>query len=154
MRSDLQAIGLLEANHPGPEFMKLLTFMGCSPSVGSGEQDGDYNNYSIELCAQNSDMVLLARSRLRAPVCPRCGQRDSEALAVDQVEDKEGVAVWHCPACCVEQPVAAINWRHRLAVATDYIVIHGVHDGEVIPADRLLEHLDKVTGTGWSYCYC
>lgn len=154
LRRDLQTIGLLEANGPGPEFMKLLTFMGCSPSMGSGELGGDYNNYSVELCAQNCDMALLARSRLRSPACPRCGQRDSEALAMDQVEETDGRVVWRCPACKALLPLTEINWRHRLAVAFDYIVIHGVHDGEVIPSDRLLDYLTKVTGTGWSYCYC
>jgi len=151
---ELQAIGLLGATGPGPEFMKLLTFMGCSPSIGSGLQESDYNNYSIEICVQNNETALLVRSRLRSPVCPRCGAQNNDTVVVDQVEEAQGVVAWRCPGCHAKLPVTDINWRHRLAVATDYIVVHGVHDGEVIPSDRLLEYLTKVTGVGWSYCYC
>lgn len=153
LEQHLQQIGFAQDGNPGPGFMKLLTFMGCSPSVGSGNAENDYNRYSVEYCFGDRERVLITSSRIKAPSCRECGQK-SDAPAVDLIENWSGQTVFRCPFCKENIPIQDIKWQHRLAEATDYIVVHGVFEGEVVPSDRLLDRLAKITGTSWSYCYC
>lgn len=153
LQQHLQQIGFAQDGNPGPGFMRLLTFMGCSPSLGSGNPANDYNRYSVEYCFGNRERVLITTSRVKAPPCPGCGQK-SDAPVIDLVEDQSGKTVFRCPRCKASIPIQEIKWRHRLAEATDFIVVHGVFEGEVVPSDGLLDQLAEVSRVSWSYCYC
>jgi hypothetical protein len=139
---------------PGENFMRHLTFVGCSPSVASDENLATYNNYSIDLIATNDNLTIIAGDRVKSPMCPICGRRAEGKLAADGIRILENQVIWICPECEANTPVENINWRNKLAVATHYIEVKGVFEGEVIPADKFLKALAEQTGIGWSYCYC
>lgn len=160
----LQSIGFIrnvEANQietgemgPGEHFMRLLTFVGCSPAVGSGNQENAYNNYSVEIVSSAENKILISGNRVRSPFCPKCGVHKKEMLAAETIRLQENKPVWACPECGVLVPIENINWRKKLAVASHYITVNGVFEGEVIPADKFLDDLGRETGIAWSYCYC
>lgn len=150
-RCMLTDIGFVDGNEPGSNFMKWLTFIGCSPSMGSNQ---DYNNYSVELVMMGDAPVLLTSARHPAPACPACGHRNTGEAAASNIVLSDSMYTWLCNSCGRKTSIAEINWRHKLAIAVDYIVIHGVFEGEVVPADGLLDQLAEISGTSWSYCYC
>ena len=139
---------------PGEHFMRLLSFVGCSPSIASGENPETYNNYSVDVIASNNHLTLIAGDRIKSPVCPVCNKRTGEVLGVDEITIENNRVSWICPQCEAVVPVEKIKWRNKLAVAKDYIQINGVFEGEVIPADKFLQDLANKTGIEWSYCYC
>ena len=139
---------------PGEKFMRHLTFLGCSPSVGPGTADKSFNNYFIELLTSNKNPGLIASPRLRPPECPGCGNRDIDGRAHQQIRINQASPAWHCLECGQNYAVTEINWRYKLAVATDYIVVHGVFEGEAIPSDKFLDQLAGESGISWTYCYC
>ena len=139
---------------PGEHFMRHLIFVGCSPSVATDENPGAYNNYSVDLITSNDGMTIIAGNRVKSPVCPACGKRTEGISAADGVKILGHQIAWACPECDAITPIEKINWRNKLAVATDFIEVKGVFEGEAIPADKFLQDLAEQTGTGWSYCYC
>jgi len=144
----------LEQMRPGENFMKLLTFVGCSPSVATDKHPNPYSNYSVEIVALNSGLTIIASNRAKSPVCPACGKSSQDVLAADSVTRVGDQIAWTCPECGAGTPIEKINWRNKLAIATDYLQINGVFEGESIPADNFLQALYGETGTKWSYCYC
>lgn len=134
--------------------MRHLTFVGCSPSVATGANPATYNNYSIDLITTNDNLTIIAGDRVRSPVCPTCGRRAEGKLAADGIGILENQVIWICPECELTTPIENINWQNKLAVATHYIEVNGVFEGEVIPADKFLKALEEETGIGWSFCYC
>jgi len=138
---------------PGTDFMKLLTFVGCSPVVAANEDPVSYNKYSIRIVS-SVDPVIITSNRLRSPLCPVCGTAHENSTAADSIERAGDHFNWVCQACSAAIPVDEINWRNKLAIASSYIQINGVFEGESIPADKLLDRLAVRTGVPWSYCYC
>lgn len=139
---------------PGENFMRLLSFVGCSPSIAADENPGSYNNYSIEVITSNNYLTLLAGYQTRSPVCPVCAGRTGEVLSAGEISIENNQVTWSCPQCKAIVPVEQIKWRNKLAVAKDYLQINGVFEGEVVPGDKFLKDLENETGIGWSYCYC
>lgn len=143
-----------EALLPGDLFMKHLVFLGCSPSIGSGAEGMSFNRYTMELVTSNKTPALIVSERLRVPECPACGYRDNNGRARNQIRMDPAIPTWSCVKCGRQFAVADINWRHKLAIATDFIVVHGVFEGEVVPSDKFLDQLTGESGIAWSYCYC
>lgn len=138
---------------PGTDFMKLLTFVGCSPVVALSDDPVSSNKYSIRIVS-SGDPVIIASNRLRSPVCPVCGTGHENSIAADSIERAGDHFNWVCRTCSAAIPVNEINWRNKLAIASSYIQVNGVFEGESIPADKLLNRLYGRTGVPWSYCYC
>lgn len=110
-----------EGFEPGALFMKLLTFVGCSPTVGSATEssaaeDKSYNKYSIEIDINSSKPRLISNPRTRSPVCPKCGKQEKNALAGERLQIKADSVLWACPACNTERLVTNINWLLRLTI--------------------------------------
>jgi len=139
---------------PGELFMRHLTFVGCSPSVSTDKSSDTYNAYSVDLIIMNNNLTIISGDRVKSPACPQCGERAKGSLAADGIRIQENRVAWTCPECKAVTPVEKINWRNRLAVATHYIEVDGVFEGEVIPADKFLQALAGQTGIEWNYCYC
>jgi len=138
---------------PGTRFMELLVFTGCSPSIGSAEDDSIYNQYDIELPLPAMQPRLVAGSSSRPPECPEC--RAIAAIPLIETRIIPGqVLYWECPQCNARVPLEKINWKRRACVTSSTIVINGIHEGEAVPSDELLTDLQSYSGVAWSYCYC
>lgn len=139
---------------PGSNFMRHLTFLGCSPSVGSGNQRLSYNNYSVLIDTSSDSRRVIAGRRVKSPSCSACSNKGSHVQIAEAFRLLDDNVVWACPVCNAARPVDTINWHNKLAVATHFIVVNGVFEGEAIPADKFLDQLGTVSGVTWSYCYC
>jgi len=138
---------------PGNRFMTLLTFLGCSPTVSTADDldhNDNSNHYYIELPAESTEITVVQNSRKVSPRCPQCGKINSSwhtPLA-------SAVEVHECDKCGLQAKAHEWNWRHRLAFGRIWINIWGVHEGEAVPGEELLETLEKLTGLVWNYAYC
>jgi len=139
---------------PGEHFMRHLIFVGCSPSIATGENPDTYNNYSVEVITSNNYLTLFAGDRFKSPVCPVCANCTGEVLATDEITILNNQVTWVCPQCSATVPAGKFKWRNKLSAARDYIQVNGVFEGEVIPGDKFLQDLENETGAIWSYCYC
>jgi hypothetical protein len=140
---------------PGARFMQCLTFLGCAPVAepGGPENEGDTrpNLYYVELSPDHNRPMTIHGDTLRAPRCPRCKSTWPEAIRRLQSAPFERVT---CPSCGDERPLYEWNWRQQLAYGRQWISVWGVHHGEAVPADALLELLGQQSGREWRYAYC
>ncbi|HFD80901.1 MAG TPA: hypothetical protein ENK05_11015 [Gammaproteobacteria bacterium] len=150
----LDALGLLVAQDlvtddrlsPGDAFLKLVMFLGCSPSVTlEPAADGQSSCY-LRLLLFDEVRFLCARP---PPVvrCPRCRARAAVA------EPHRYGQVFLCPACGHEHAVEDLDWRRAAAFGRCFIEIGGVFPHEAVPADRLLERLEGFSACRWDYFY-
>ena len=161
LKDGLERIGLigsaaeLKANCylPGGQFMSLVTFLGCSPTVtmaGGSESINDPNTYYIELPDASDEIRLIAGTRVRAPICPQCGvektyKREIPGSALDVID---------CDQCMYKGEAYRWNWRRQAGFGRTWINIWGVHEGEAVPGEKLLDELEKLSGFVWNYAYC
>ena len=139
--------------HPGNRFMMLLTFLGCSPTVSmvdDPDRDDDPNRYFIEFPPVTKEITVIQDTRKISPRCPHCGKTSaswhSPLTSAGELHE--------CDHCGLHVKAHDWNWRHRLGFGRVWINIRGVHEGEAVPGEQLLETLEKLTGLVWDYAYC
>ncbi|KPK11937.1 MAG: hypothetical protein AMJ68_03815 [Acidithiobacillales bacterium SG8_45] len=139
--------------HPGERFMTLLIFLGCSPTVSMADDpdhDNNPNQYYVEFPAATPEITVIQDTSKVSPRCPKCGKANSNWYSplTSAGEMRE------CVQCGLQAKAYEWNWRHRLGFGRAWINIWGVHEGEAVPGDKLLETLEKLTGLVWNYAYC
>ena len=137
---------------PGLEFMTLISFLGCSPSVSMAVASDDQapNPYFIEITDCGDAVVAICGALRRAPRCPQCKRvatdwNDAFATA------NTGL---FCAHCGFRSPLPGWDWRHQTGFGRQWINIWGVHEGEAVPGEKLLESLHKLSGVVWDYAWC
>jgi len=140
---------------PGEDFLQLMTFLGCSPVVSLGEPGltgEDFCHVAIEGPAPET--LFVGGRNVKPPRCPACGHRfaDWQERVREWEADRKGYRLG-CPECGSEQPVTALKWRQCAGFGRFFIQVWGIFEGEAVPSDRLLDALQRHTGTPWSYFY-
>lgn len=134
---------------PGHRFMSLITFLGCSPKVSMGDDiANESNRYYIEVPAPTEAITVIRDAREISARCPGCGSRQSLSGSVS-VE-----VAMVCSQCGFSAPPYEWNWRHRVGFGRVWINVWGVHEGEAVPGEELLQRLEKLTGFAWNYAWC
>lgn len=139
---------------PGPEFMRLITFLGCSPVVsmgerGEGDNDGP-NQYFIEVSDVNDSVVAICGVNKTVPYCPECRHKPPGRNVSDDAVD----TVLSCDQCGFESSLYLWDWHHQAGFGRHWISIQGVHEGEAAPGEKLLNTLHKLSGLAWNYAWC
>lgn len=136
---------------PGPAFMTLISFLGCSPSVSmAADDDQALNPYFIEVTDSGDSIVAICGALRRAPRCPQCKRVATDwndALATANT----GL---FCAQCRFDSQLSGWDWRHQSGFGRQWINIWGVHEGEAVPGEKLLESLHKLSGLVWNYAWC
>lgn len=137
---------------PGPAFMSLITFLGCSPAVPmamAGETQ-TANQYFIEVAASSDSIIAICGTPRQTPRCPQC------KLAVPNWNDSpETVGVQSvCANCGFSSQLGSWDWRHRAGFGRQWINIWGVHEGEAVPGEKLLNSLQEISGFAWNFAWC
>ena len=154
---ELRAAGFIEgesrhrqgAYMPGPRFMSLITFLGCSPSVAMEDDTADDSNrYTVEMPAATDDISVIRDDREVVAPCPGCGS--TQSLPLSLAPD----AAMVCSHCGFGAPAYEWNWRHRVGFGRVWINVWGVHEGEAVPGEELLQSLERLTGYAWNYAWC
>jgi hypothetical protein len=148
LTDQLQAIGLLGKERApglystGPEYLNLITYLGCSPQVALGEnQDAT----TIRLSGSFNAPRFAHGDNLKQPRCPRCRKPVGHTPAA--------VGSRHCPHCGHDALPHELDWRRSAAYARVFIEISNVYESEAVPGEKLTDYLQQVTGELWDYCY-
>lgn len=144
---DLRVPGVEDALCAGPDFMVLVTFLGCSPSVMlEPDQAGGATCFVRQHLYPDTRFISQTRSvRARCPHCRAAAAPRAGAHAHDER--------YTCGNCGHGTDLSALDWRHSAGYGRWFLEIAGVHPHEAVPSDRLLDCLRDVSATDWNYFY-
>lgn len=162
--SGLQNIGFIAASidspsvgsryHAGERFLDLITFVGCSPVVMTGDEHVNNSNFYHIHISHTSSTPFLIISKQCQPRCPHCRKPVANwNTALSSWQDQQERELLICSHCGGELDVFSMAWRREGGGARLFIEIIGVFPHEAIPSDELLEQLADDTGIAWDYFY-
>lgn len=135
---------------PGPAFMELITFLGCSPTLATEGPAA----IRILVGTPARQPRLRAGANTLAPRCPHCRHRAGDWTPVVRAwRSAPRDATWECQACGRAVGAAELDWRHAAGVARTFIDVRGVHPAEAVPGERLLAGLAAQSGGPWRFFY-
>ncbi|MFW2372455.1 MAG: hypothetical protein ACN4GM_04985 [Gammaproteobacteria bacterium] len=134
----------------GEEFLNLITFLGCSPSVKLSPAEGDHYCY-LQINPVSDSVRCLGYTDLVKPQCPSCKQSISHWKQSANWFD--GSATKTCELCGVEKPVQSFRWRKEAGFGQFSIHISYIHPHEVVPSDIIFQALQQASGFSWAYFY-
>lgn len=147
----LKAIGFLGAERSagvysaGPDYLGLMTYLGCSPQVTLGDNEAAT---VIRISGVLDAPQFLHGGNLKSPRCPQC-RKSLEKPSVVQSEN----ALLQCPHCGHAGQFCTFDWRRSAACARLFIEISNVFESEAVPGEKLAACLEEAGGEVWDYCY-
>ncbi len=168
----LQALGFAgEAVHledatiypTGEQFLQLLTFLGCSPAIeldlpedaGTRAQACDTGQVChIRIDRSGDTLRFRADSRQAPPRCPACRQPVADwENCIEAWRSNPADNGWRCSHCDHRGRVFDLNFRKSAGFGHTFIEIWGIHPGEAVPVDALLDALEELGGCRWKTLY-
>lgn len=146
-----KAIGLLGRQRgpglysAGPDYLDLVTYLGCSPQISLGENEAAT---AIRLCGIHAAPQFLHGANLKPPRCPQC----RKALEKPAGSLKTAASL-PCLHCGYSGTVCAFDWRRSAACARVFVEISNVFESEAVPGEKLADCLVQASGGLWDYCY-
>lgn len=132
----------------GEHFLSLVTFLGCAPQISLTDEAAVQGQPVCRICLHDFDAVQLLESQpastLRCAACRTPQRRPSEPEHNQQLT---------CPECGESSPLFRFDWRRSAAFGCFFVEIENVFPHEAVPADRLMEALEALSGHGWDYFY-
>lgn len=147
----LKSIGLIGAEREahlfsaGPEYLNLITYLGCSPQIDLGE---GANATAIRLRGIFPAAEFLHGGNLKPPRCPRCRKTLEKRDCTFAVEKN-----LCCSHCGHRGRPHEFDWRRSAAFARVFVEISNVFESEAVPAEELAACLKQASGEAWDYCY-
>ena len=152
---DAYSVDTQQRYYIGDQFLKMLSFMGCSPHIEiEPTEPGSIDFCHIALSDISSTVLFRHHERDVFARCPECGRRDAnwpEFISTWLVEPNIDYV---CPSCEVVISPYALRWRNSAGFANMFIDIFSVYPNEAVPTEQLLSLLKKTTGQDWDYFYC
>lgn len=133
----------------GPGFLDHLTFLGCAPSIALDPPASDMESAARtgHFChVQVTVATPEPRVRQRAGRAPRCRYCRCDVTAEMLAQPGQRL---RCPGCGRRTAAGELNWRQSGGCAHVFVDIWGIHTGEAVPGEQLLERL----GAGWRFFY-
>jgi hypothetical protein len=151
---DLGLIGRLTASEDvaefqaGERFLKLVTFLGCSPQI---VLDPELAGAGQALCyirlISYREVTLLTGKSKPAVRCPKC------RAIVELSNAGSFAAPYQCQQCGNTSRVSDLDWRQTAGFGRCFIEINGIYPHEAVPADNLLNALKDYSHCQWKYFY-
>jgi len=136
----------------GERFYQLLSFMGCAPALRlEPDRPGDEKFCHFRFINDAQTVFRYLRPEVKAR-CPDCRKPGDSANDIRQ-SCFEGQQDWNCPHCQTAHRLSDINWKHEAGVGRFFLELIDVHPHEVVPTDKLLNDLNRMTGQDWEYFY-
>ncbi len=129
----------------GPEYLNLITYLGCSPHIALGENEGAT---TIRLGGIFDAPQFVRGENLKLPRCPRC----RKVLENAEISDSPDVSLY-CKCCGYGSSIHDFDWRHSAAFGRIFIEISNVFESEAVPGEELAGCLNQATGEVWDYSY-
>lgn len=135
---------------PGNEFVNLLAFLGCSPDIRLGPEDGD-NYCQVVISDITNEATCLGFNTTIKPKCPACKTTLSQWQHIANWQQAH--TLLGCTHCDTETELHKFKWRHECGYGRFAIRIRYIYPHEAVPSEALLASLEDATGFGWNYCY-
>lgn len=130
---------------PGNKLMDYINFLGCSPSLRSGELDSIITlHHYPEIRGMGGESI----ETLRYTGCKHAIENPS-ALITGYPQQRQ----WTCPQCKHQGQIEQINWRKSAGFACLFFEISGIFPKEALPTDALLALLKESTLSEWQWFY-
>lgn len=130
---------------PGQQLMVYINFLGCSPSLSSGESTTSIKIHQFEgISAMGGQSV----ETIRYPGCKHPVNEPAMLLNNYPLKEK-----WSCNQCGKEGRLDQINWRKSAGFSTLFIEITSIFPKEAIPTEKLLNLLHNFSQSNWSWFY-
>ncbi len=139
---------------PGEEFMMLITFLGCSPMIATGELDNNGEQFchiAIEGPLQQPRYIV--GDNVKIPRCPKCGHRYDDWQNVVDAWAAEPYNTAPCPECDESYSATQLRWRKCAGFGRFFIKVWGIFESEAVPSPNLLSLLKDCSGVEWQHCY-
>lgn len=133
----------------GEKFLRLITFLGCSPNINLFPVENDTHCF-ISLIEQTSQAQYLGYISSVNPKCPNCKKRIANWKTDSWNKTGE---ICCCDKCNTQTPYAKLNWKHECGFSRCGFEIAQIYPHEAVPTEQLLNRLEKETGVKWNYCY-
>ena len=134
----------------GESFLSLVTFMGCAPAIELeplADEPESTEFCHIEIEAIKSDVEFVRGSEHIISRCPHCRQRHADWKVIP-----ENLS-YKCDKCKVESHLSEYDWKNTAGAGRFFISLHGIYPQEALPTSNLLQTLEKISGTEWTYFY-
>ena len=134
----------------GDSFLSLVTFMGCAPAIEIEpiEDKPESTEFChVEIEDVKSKVEFIRGSENIISRCPHCRQRHADWKVIP--EDLS----YECDKCKVESHLSEYDWKNTAGAGRFFISLHGIYPQEALPTSSLLQTLEKITGTEWTYFY-
>ena len=95
---------------PGDNFLNLITFLGCSPSINLAPTADD-PFCSIHFSPIEKHAFCLGHSNTIQPKCPHCKKRIDHWHSIDRWQNAETLIT--CKHCKVESEIHSLKWRQE-----------------------------------------
>jgi hypothetical protein len=136
----------------GQDFLRLITFLGCSPVVNlGGAARGP--ECRVRLPTPLAAPRFLFGANTKPPRCPACRSALEKGIALGSAWERDNGTTVVCPRCGAQTPVHLLDWRRAAAFTKISIELTGIHESEAVPAEALLAGLESASGVSWDYCY-
>jgi len=139
----------------GEQFLQLLSFMGCSPNINlapTDEADRDFCHVALSSVYPQSQ--FRAHERDVFARCPECGRRDTNwKIQIERWQVDNSLNNYVCPHCNKGLSLYDLRWRQLAGFGRVFIDVFSIFPQEGIPTDKLLSHLEKVSGQSWTYFF-
>lgn len=136
----------------GEHFLELLTFLGCSPVIALGPEEGE--RYCYIETATFQQPRFIAGSQPFQPRCRHCRQAIPDwQQQLDGLEDMAHAKL-QCGHCQRLMPLSEVNWKHSAGIARQMISVYNIYLHEAVPGEKILATLAQTTpACEWRYFY-
>lgn len=132
----------------GSRFLRLVTFLGCSPQVTlDPDQAGDGQAACFLRPHLYPEVRFISGAQPARVRCPRCRSPFAETGAA--IHD----TLFTCGDCGETLPVSAFDWRQSAGFGRCFLEIGGIYPHEAVPSDKLLDRLQAFSGSDWRHFY-
>ena len=134
----------------GDSFLSLVTFLGCAPAIELepiADQPESTDFCHVEIEEIKPDVEFIRGSDHLISRCPHCRQRHTNWKTIPQT------LLYSCDKCKVETHLSEYDWKNTAGCGRFFISLHGIYPQEAIPTSHLLQTLENISDTPWTYFY-
>lgn len=137
----------------GDDFLQLIIFLGCSPSVELAPSEEGKAFCHIRLIRPEDTPQFIISKHTNNPRCPSCRKEIINTKQVLEQWNKDKSIQWSCPDCDFSGETKDLNWRHSAGTASFFIEVNNIFPNEAVPSDELMSVLQEATNSEWRYFY-
>ena len=139
----------------GEEFIRLIDFMGCSPSIQLDPTPSGEPFCHLAVCGPYDEPRFLRGRNTTPPHCEQCRKRipDWEPIMQAWEEAPENYLA-ECPHCAHRQNPSSYNWRQNAGCGRFLLTVENIFPHEAMPSPTLMKTLRETSGNQpWHHFY-